>query len=75
MYYKITKTIAELLGEFNHNGLNFSPFVREQTDGCYLVSSDIYEILKDSEQFKKVNWDELETIEIFNDKLPENFNL
>lgn len=75
MYYKITKTIAELLGEFTANGINFSPFVREQTDGTYLVSEDIQEILKDTDQFKQINWDELEKISTFDDKLPTNFNL
>lgn len=75
MYYKINKTIAESLGEFTYNGINFSPFVREQTDGTYLVSEDIQELLKDTEQFKQINWDELEKISTFDDKLPNNFNL
>ncbi len=75
MYYKISKTIAELLGEFSHNGINFSPFVREQADGTFLVASEMVEELKDTEEFKMINWEELETTYTFNDKLPDNFNL
>lgn len=72
MYYKITRASAELLGEFTYNGINFSPFTREQKDGCYLVAEDIYNALRDSDQFKRVNWNELSTIDVFDDKIPGN---
>jgi hypothetical protein len=67
---KITKTQAELLGEFTANGINFSPFVREQKDGSYLVADDIYESLKDTDQFKLIDWSEVPTVTDFNDNAP-----
>lgn len=75
MFYKITKQQAQLIGEFSHDEINFSPFVREQADGTYLVAEDIYEALKDTDQFKQIDWSTLPTTETFNDKLPEGFNL
>lgn len=75
IFYKISKEQANLVGEFSYGEINFSPFVREQKDGCYIVSEVMYQILKDTDQFKQINWDELEKISTFNDKLPSNFNL
>lgn len=68
---KITKAQAELLGEFTANGINFSPFAREQKDGSYLVAEDIYESLKDTYQFKLIDWSEVPTITDFNDNVPK----
>lgn len=70
-YYKVTKAQADTIGEFSYGEINFSPFVREQTDGTYIVASDMYEILKDTDQFKQIDWTKVPTTETFNDKLPE----
>lgn len=71
---KITKTQAELLGEFTANGINFSPFAREQKDGSYLVAEDIYNALKDTDQFKLIDWSEVPTVTEFNDNVLDGFN-
>lgn len=70
-YYKVTKAQADTIGEFSYGEINFSPFVREQTDGTYIVASDMYELLKDTDQFKQIDWTKVPTTETFNDKLPE----
>ena len=67
IYYKVTKSQAEILGEFSYGEINFSPFVRPQTDSTYIVASDMYEILKDTDQFKKIDWENVETTEKFDD--------
>lgn len=74
-YYKVTKAQADILGEFSYGEINFSPFVREQTDGTYIVAENMYEALKDTDQFKQIDWNKVPTTETFDDKLPENFNL
>ena len=72
-FYKITQEQADLLGEFSHNNINFSPYVRQQKDDTFIVSQSIYELLKDTEQFKKIDWTNVETTETFNDKITLNF--
>lgn len=74
-YYKVTKAQADTIGEFSYGEINFSPFVREQTDGTYIVASDMYELLKDTDQFKQIDWTKVPTTETFNDKLPEGLKL
>jgi len=75
IFFKITKAQAQYIGEFSHGEINFSPFVREQKDGTYIVAENMYEALKDTDQFKQIDWSEVPTTETFNDKLPDNFNL
>ena len=67
IYYKITKEQANTLGEFTYNDVNFNPFVRGQKDGKYIVSDNIYQFLKDTDQFKKIDWKNVETTEKFDD--------
>lgn len=66
--YKITKQQAIVLGEFTYGEINFSPFVREQKDGTFIVAENIYEALKDTDQFKKIDWSEVPTTNKFDDK-------
>lgn len=62
-FYKITKKEAELIGRFEYApNQAIDPFVGEQEDGSYLVSETVYELLKDREEFKKVNFEGKETI-------------
>lgn len=57
LYCSITQEEANLLGEFEYEtNKRFSPFVGKQTNGNYIVSKEMYETLKDADQFKKVDW-------------------
>lgn len=75
IFYKITKAQAQSIGEFSYGEINFSPFVREQTDGTYIVAENMYEALKDTDQFKQIDWSKVPTTETFDDKLPDGFML
>ena len=66
MYYSITPQQANTLGEFTFNGFNFCPFVREQVNGNFLVGIETYNLLKDTDKFKLIEWPNL--IENTNDK-------
>ena len=56
-YYKITKDQANLLTRFSYApNQDFDPFVGEQVDGSYLVSEKVYELLKNREEFQKVDF-------------------
>lgn len=68
-YYKITKLQADSIGEFEGGGVLFSPYVREQNDGTFLVAEDMVATLSETEQFKKILWDELPTTYIPTDKI------
>lgn len=63
-FYKISKAIAEQIGKMEYApGKAFDPFVNEQKDGTYLVSSEMFTILKDNPKFKEVDWTKLNQIE------------
>ncbi len=56
-YTQITSEEANLIGEFYYyNGKIFSPFVGKQANGNFIVSREMYDLLKDSTQFKTVDW-------------------
>lgn len=60
MFYKITKDIADQLTRFIYAPSQaFDPYVGEQDDGAYLVSENMYEILKSHLKFKQINWSNL----------------
>lgn len=61
-FYKITKEQAQQIGKFSEAGYTFDPFVGEQKDGTYLVSEKLYEVLKGSDNLKKVDFSKLEKI-------------
>lgn len=52
-YYKITKEQADLIGDINYDkDKSFNPFVGEQKDGSYLISDEMYLIIKDRKELK-----------------------
>ena len=62
-FYKITKAQAELIGQFEYApNQMINPFVGEQVDGCYLVSEKCYELLKDHEKIKQVDFAKCEKL-------------
>lgn len=51
------------IGKFNYStNQSFDPFVNEQVDGTYLVSDTMYHLLKDTDQFKLVDFSQLTSI-------------
>ena len=63
-YYKITKDQAALIGKIMYaENRQFDPFVNEQTDGTYLVSDDMYNLLKERDEIKKVDFTKRPLIE------------
>ncbi len=63
-FYKISKENAELIGRFMYDQHKmFDPFVNEQKDGTYLVSSDMYELLKQRAEIIKVDFTKLALID------------
>lgn len=62
-YYKITKAQADTLGKIVYAPQQaFDPYVNEQTDGTYLVSEKMYNVLKEHTNFKKLTWGSLTKI-------------
>lgn len=56
-YYKITKAQADLLGKFEYEKDKvFDPYCSEQKDGTYLVSEEMYLLLKSRGEFQKVDF-------------------
>lgn len=56
-YYKITKEQADLIGKIMYaEDRMFDPYVGEQKDGTYIVSEEMYQIMKDHTDFKKVDF-------------------
>ena len=63
-FYKITKEEAEAIGRFEYApNKAFDPFVSEQNDGSYIASEEMYILLKEKEEFKKIDWTGKKTIE------------
>lgn len=63
IFYKITKEQAELIGLFEYEPNKvFNPFVGEQVDGCFIIEKSMYDLLKDTEQFKKIDFTKVKTI-------------
>lgn len=62
-FYKITKDQADLIGRFEYaQNKVIDPFVGEQNDGTYLVSEYMYELLKERDEIKKVDFSKCELI-------------
>lgn len=56
-FLEITPEEARILGEFEYAPQqSFSPFVGKQENGNFIVSEEMYDLLKDYDQFKKVDW-------------------
>lgn len=65
MFYKVSEVQAEVIGRFEYSPNEyFDPFINEQTDNTYLISETMYQLLKDTEQFKKIDFSQLVTITI-----------
>lgn len=63
LFYKISKANAELIGVFEYaSSCHFTPFVNEQVDGAFLVSENMYMLLKDTAPFLKVDFSTIEKI-------------
>lgn len=63
-FYKITKEQASIIGVINYAiGKQFNPFVGLQKDGTYLVSSEMYKLLKTRAAIKRVDFTKLEIID------------
>lgn len=59
-YYKITPEQAALIGKFEYaKNQAIDPFVGEQKDGTFLVSEQVYEMLKERSELKKVDFSKL----------------
>lgn len=59
-YYTITKEDAALITRFTYApGQQVDPFVGEQKDGLVLVSEPMYKLLKNTPQFKKIDWNKV----------------
>lgn len=57
-YYKISKAEADLLGRFEYApNQAFDPYCSEQTDGKYVVSETMYNILKAHPKFAGVDFE------------------
>ena len=56
-YYKILKSDADKLTKFTYEkDMAFDPYVGEQVDGTYIVREEVYKMLKNHDNFKKVDW-------------------
>lgn len=63
-YYKITKEQADAIGYFKYSDCEaFDPKCSEQSDGTYLVSETMYNMLKDRPEFSKVDFMKLSRID------------
>jgi hypothetical protein len=63
-FYKITKAQATLIGKFTYaEGQAVDPFVGEQVDGMYLVSETTYDLVKNNDKIKQVDFSKAEKIE------------
>lgn len=63
-FYKITPEEANIIGRFDYDtNSSFDPFCGEQSDDSYLVSEKMYTLLKEHENFKKVDFSKKELIE------------
>lgn len=60
IYYKLNSSQANLLGRFEISSNNF--FEATPYMGGFIVSELVYQELKDTDKFKLINWEELETI-------------
>jgi hypothetical protein len=69
-FLKITKVQADLIGVFEYKENHFfDPYIKEQKDGSYLVATEVYEELKDTVQFKEIDWSGVTTTNTTNDKV------
>ena len=56
-FYKITKEEADLIGRIMYSQCQmFDPYCGETEDGFYLIEDSVYELLKDREEFKKIDF-------------------
>lgn len=63
-FYKISKAQADLLGRFEYaTNQAFDPYCSEQKDGNYLVSEQIYILLKTRMEFQKIDFTKQQKID------------
>lgn len=61
-FYVITKEQADLLTRFEYEpGKVFDPYITDG-NGNYYVSNEMYNLLKDTPQFKKIDFTQLQTV-------------
>lgn len=64
LFTEITDEQANLIGAFEYApGAFFSPFVGKQVNGNYVVSKQMYDQLKNTEQFQRMDWSNAEWVE------------
>lgn len=57
MFYLLTLEEAQAIGKFEYEPDKFfDPLSTELESGEYAVSFEIYELLKDDDRMKKINW-------------------
>ena len=62
-FFKISPKEADTMGSFLYElNKEFNPHVGEQKDGSFLVSEKMYELLKDREEFKRIDFSSKEKI-------------
>jgi hypothetical protein len=62
-FYKLTKQQADTLGRFEYAPNQvFDPYINDGYDNYY-VSQEMYDLLKDTEQFKKLDFGDLPTVD------------
>lgn len=72
MFYKLNISQAETLGKFEYEtNKRFDPYITDG-DNNYYVSEEMYQLLKDTPQFKKLDFTKLTTVDKieFNVQLP-----
>ena len=61
-YFKLTQQQADTLGRFEYAPNQvFDPYINDGY-GNFYVSQEMYDLLKDTEQFKKLNFTKLPTV-------------
>jgi hypothetical protein len=62
-FYKITKAQATQIGKFEYSPSKwFNPFVGEQVDGTYIISEEMYSLMKETVKFQQIDFNSLPTI-------------
>lgn len=63
-FYKITKAEADLMGRFEYaTNQAIDPYCSEQTDGTFIISEKMYELLKGHPNLQKINFSKKRLIE------------
>lgn len=62
-FYIISSAQAAIIGKFMYGeNKQFDPFVGEQIDGNFIISETMCSLLKDTEQFKRIDFSSLTLI-------------